>query len=49
MAGEVLATAVTYGPVAAPTSTGAVTAPDGTSTQVRVLVTPPKVSRIPAR
>ena len=39
VAGEVLATAVTYGPVAEPTSTGAVTTPDGTPTQVGVLVT----------
>jgi hypothetical protein len=39
VAGEVLATAVTYGPMAELTSTGAVSAPDGTPTQVRVLVT----------
>ncbi len=40
LAGEVLATAVTYRSVTDQTSAGAVTAPDGTSTQVRVLVTP---------
>jgi isoleucyl-tRNA synthetase len=42
VAGEVLATAVAYGPVAEPTSTGAAIAPDGTSTQVKVLVTAPR-------
>ena len=40
VAGEVLATAVTSGSLNAPTSTGAATAPDGTSTHVKVLVTP---------
>ncbi len=38
VAGEVLATAVTYASVAEPTSTGAATAPDGSSSQVRVQV-----------
>ena len=36
VAGEVLATAVTYGAVARPTSAGAVAAPDGRSVQVKV-------------
>jgi isoleucyl-tRNA synthetase len=40
VAGEVLATTVTYGPVGSPASEGAVTAADGTSTQVKVQVTP---------
>jgi isoleucyl-tRNA synthetase len=38
VAGEVLATAVAYGAVAEPTGRGAVTAPDGASAQVAVLV-----------
>jgi len=38
VAGEVLATAVTYATVAEPTSTGSVTAPDGTPAEARVLV-----------
>ncbi len=38
VAGEVLATAVGYEPVAEPTSTGAVTAPDGAAARVAVLV-----------
>ncbi|HEY0814118.1 MAG TPA: isoleucine--tRNA ligase [Pseudonocardia sp.] len=36
VAGEVLATAVTYGSVASPTSTGPVAAPDGRAAEVRV-------------
>jgi isoleucyl-tRNA synthetase len=40
VAGEVLATTVTYGPAGSPASEGAVTAADGTSTQVKVQVTP---------
>jgi isoleucyl-tRNA synthetase len=40
VAGEVLATTVTYGQVGSPASQGAVTAADGTSTQVKVQVTP---------
>jgi isoleucyl-tRNA synthetase len=40
VAGEVLAAAVTYDAVPSPPSSGAVTAPDGTSTQVAVQVTP---------
>ncbi|MDN5932861.1 MAG: class I tRNA ligase family protein, partial [Pseudonocardia sp.] len=39
VAGEVLATTVTYAEVPDPTLAGAVTAPDGTSTPVRVQVT----------
>ncbi len=39
LAGEVLATTVTYGPVAEPTSTGSVLAPDGSSVEVQVHVT----------
>jgi isoleucyl-tRNA synthetase len=40
VAGEVLATTVTYGPAASPASEGVVTAADGTSTKVKVQVTP---------
>jgi isoleucyl-tRNA synthetase len=40
VAGEVLATAVTYGPAGGSASEGAVTAADGTSTKVKVQVTP---------
>jgi isoleucyl-tRNA synthetase len=39
VAGEVLATSVSYAPVPEPTSTGSVTAPDSTTAEVRVLVT----------
>lgn len=39
VAGEVLATTVTYGAVAEPTLAGTVAAPDGTSPEVRLLVT----------
>jgi isoleucyl-tRNA synthetase len=38
IAGEVLATSVTFGPVDDPTLAGTVTAPDGTSAQLRVRV-----------
>jgi isoleucyl-tRNA synthetase len=40
VAGEVLATTVTYGPAGSSASSGAVTAADGTSTEVKVQVTP---------
>jgi isoleucyl-tRNA synthetase len=36
VAGEVLATSITYGPVANPTSTGPVAVPDGRTAEVRV-------------